>query len=191
LEKQESAQNFVDIIKKCLSWSIFQKRYGKIDDDIYKKFALKMWKNLVSTVWKRMPRRLRLEAIRLTQKKFTVSVVAVVLNEEGKILMLDHFLRPGASWALPGGFIEAGEQPEAAIKREIGEETTLRLENVRLLSVRTINSHVEILFRAEASGKPVPNSAEINAAGWFSLDEMPKETAEIQKQIVRKVLQEK
>ena len=138
-----------------------------------------------------MPRRLRLEAIRFTQKKFTVSVVAVVLNKEGKILLLDHFLRPGASWALPGGFIEAGEQPEAAIKREICEETTLRLENVKLLNVRTINSHIEILFRAEAEGKPVPNSGEINAAGWFTIDEMPLETAEIQKQIVRNVLSQK
>src|SRR5215213_6929682 len=99
-----------------------------------------MWKSIVSTVWKRMPRRLRLEAIRLTQKKFTVS--AVVVNEEGKVLLLDHFLRPGASWALPGGFIEAGEQPEAAIKREICEETTLRLENIKLLNIRTINSHI-------------------------------------------------
>lgn len=150
-----------------------------------------MLKTLVSTIWKRLPRRVRLEAIRLTQKKFTVSVVAVVLNEEGKILLLDHLLRPGASWALPGGFIEAGEPPEAAIKREICEETTLRLENVKLLNVRTINSHVEILFRAEASGKPVPKSNEINDAGWFSLDEMPTETAEFQKQIVRKVLSQK
>ena len=147
-----------------------------------------MWKSLIGGAWKRMPRRLRLEAVRLTQKKFTVSAVAVILNPEGKVLLLDHLLRPGAGWALPGGFIEANEQPEAAIKREIREETTLELENVRLLSVRTIGRHVEILFRAEASGKPVPNSAEINAAGWFSMDEMPSETSGVQKRIISEVL---
>jgi ADP-ribose pyrophosphatase YjhB (NUDIX family) len=161
------------------------------DDIVRKKFAFKMWKSLVSSVWKRLPPVFRLKAIRLTQKKFTVSAVAVVLNEEGKILLLDHFLRPGASWALPGGFIEAGEQPEAAIKREIREETTLRLENVRLMGVRTINSHVEILFRAEATGKPVPNSTEINAAGWFAMDEMPSETSGVQKRIISEVLNQK
>lgn len=150
-----------------------------------------MWKSLVSAVWKRMPRGLRLQAIRLTQKKFTVSVVAVVFNAEGKVLLLDHFLRPGASWALPGGFIEGGEQAEAAIKREIREETTLRLENVRLLHVRTIGSHVEILFRAEASGEPVPSSREINAAGWFWIDEVPEETSNLQKRIIREALSEK
>ena len=138
-----------------------------------------------------MPRALRLQAIRLTQKKFTVSAVAVVSNEEGKVLLLDHLLRPGAGWALPGGFIEGGEQAEAAIKREIREETTLQLENVRLLHVRTIGAHVEILFRAEASGKPVPNSAEIKAAGWFSPDDVPGETRGIQKRIIREVLEQK
>lgn len=138
-----------------------------------------------------MPRRLRQETIRLTQKKFTVSVVAVVINEAGKVLLLDHFLRPGAGWALPGGFMEAGEQPEAAIKRELREETTLELENVRLLSVRTINSHIEILFSAEATGEPQPNSHEINAAGWFSIDEMPAETSGIQRGIIREVLNQK
>lgn len=147
-----------------------------------------MWKSLVSGVWKRMPRAMRLQAVRLTQKKFTVSVVAVVLNEEGKVLILDHFLRPGASWALPGGFIEAGEQAEEAVKREIREETALELENVRLLKVRTIGSHVEILFRAEASGEPVPSSREINAAGWFALDELPAETSGVQKRIIGEVL---
>ena len=138
-----------------------------------------------------MPRALRVKAIRLTQKKFTVSVVAVVFNEEEKVLLLDHFLRPGASWALPGGFIEANEQAEAAIKREICEETALELRNVQLLHVRTIGSHIEILFRAEASGEPVPSSREINAAGWFLPDEAPEETSNIQKRIIREVLSRK
>ena len=150
-----------------------------------------MWKALVGGLWKRMPRALRLKAIRLTQKKFTVSVVAVVINDERKILLLDHLLRPGAGWALPGGFMEAGELPEAAVKREIREETSLELENVKLLNVRTINSHVEIVFSAEARGEAVPNSREINDAGWFSIDEMPAETSSIQRQIASEVLGQK
>jgi ADP-ribose pyrophosphatase YjhB (NUDIX family) len=167
---------------------LFSRNGRKIDEDNPEKFAFKMWKALIGSLWKWTPRRLRLETIRLTQKKFTVSAVAVVVNEAGKVLLLDHFLRPGASWALPGGFMEAGEQPEAAIKRELREETTLELKNVRLLSVRTINSHIEILFRAEAAGEPHPNSREINAAGWFSIEEMPAETSGLQKRIVTEVL---
>jgi ADP-ribose pyrophosphatase len=146
-----------------------------------------MWKSLIKKLWGATPRSFRLRLIRATQKKFTVSVVAIIQNEEKKILLLDHFLRPGASWALPGGFIEAGEQPVDAIKREIREEAALEIENVRLLFVRTINRHIEIYFRAEASGAPRPNSREIEAAGWFSPDEMP-EISRVQRQIVSEVL---
>jgi 8-oxo-dGTP diphosphatase len=146
-----------------------------------------MWKSLIRKVWQATPRGARQRIIRVTQKKFTVSVVAVIFNDEGKILLLDHLFRPGASWGLPGGFIETGEQPEPAIKREIFEETGLEIRNVELLLVRTINRHVEILFRAEASGEPRPNAREIEAAGWFSLDEMP-EISSVQRQIIRKVL---
>lgn len=147
-----------------------------------------MWKSLLKKVWKTTPRAWRLRLIRSTQKKFTVSVVAIIFNDEKKFLLLDHLLRPGASWALPGGFIEAGEQPEAAIKREIMEEAALEITNLKLLFVRTINRHIEILFRAEATGEPRPNSREIEAAGWFSFDEMP-EISKTQRQIIQKILQ--
>lgn len=150
-----------------------------------------MLKSLVGRAWKRTPRAMRLKIIRLTQKKFTASVVAVITDRSGKVLLLDHFLRPGAGWALPGGFMETGEQPEAAIRREIREETTLELENVRLLGVRTIGRHLEIVFRAEGRGRAHPNSREIKAAGWFAPDEFPAEFAEVQRHIVGEALRGK
>jgi ADP-ribose pyrophosphatase YjhB (NUDIX family) len=151
-----------------------------------------MWKILVSKAWQKIPRRARLQIIRATQKKFTVSVVAVITRaEDGRILLLDHFLRPGAGWALPGGFIEAGEQPEAAIRREIREETTLELENIKLARVRTIRRHIEIVFHAEARGEARPNSGEIKEARWFAHDEFPPEVAEAQKRIVEEALNQR
>jgi 8-oxo-dGTP diphosphatase len=147
-----------------------------------------MLKNLTSTLWKVTPRRLRLILIRLTQKKFTVSVVAVITNREGKILMLDHLLRPGASWALPGGFIEAGEQPEAALRREIREESALELKNVELILVRTISQHIEILFRAESEGEPRANSREIRDGGWFAVDSLPEGMSQVQRRLIERAL---
>ena len=93
---------------------------------------------LIGKIWKMLPRRLRLQIIRASQKKFTVSVGAVITDEAGKVLLLEHHLRPASGWGIPGGFVEHGEQPEAAIRRELREETGLELENVRLASVRTL-----------------------------------------------------
>lgn len=131
---------------------------------------------------------MRLRIIRATQEKFTVSVAAVITNERGEILLLNHVLRPFSSWGIPGGFVEAGEQPETAIRREIREETGLELTNIEMFRVRTIKRHVEIMFRAAATGDGEVKSREINALGWFGIGEMPDEMSRIQKSLIEEVL---
>jgi len=50
--------------------------------------------------------------------------VDVVIYTENKVLLIKRKNQPFAgSWALPGGFIDPGETPEAAAKRELKEET--------------------------------------------------------------------
>ena len=126
--------------------------------------------------------------MRLTQKTFTVSVGAIVTNEEGKVLLLDHVLRPASGWGMPGGFINHDEQPEAAIKRELCEEIGLEIESIELLQVRTIKRHVEILMRARGRGAGKVKSLEIKEVGWFAPDEMPEEMNRAQKQMIRRAL---
>lgn len=146
-----------------------------------------MLKKLVGFVWKFTPYFVRMHAIRLTQTKFTVSVAAVIFDSEGRVLLLEHILRPNWSWAIPGGFIENGEQPEAAVRREIKEETDLELENLRMIRVRTINRHVEILYAANAAGEIKLKTNEITDAGWFTLDEMPEKMSRAQKLLIAQV----
>jgi 8-oxo-dGTP diphosphatase len=142
----------------------------------------------IGDIWKRLPGRLRLAIIRATQKKFTASVAAIITNMDGKVLLLEHILRPGSGWGIPGGFMNRGEQPEAAIRREISEETGLELENLKFLRVRTINRHIEMLFRAETGGTPQVLSREIKGFGWFAVEAMPEEMSGVQKATVEKVL---
>ncbi len=150
-----------------------------------------MWKNIVGRAWRKTPSFFKSFAIRASQRKFTASVGAVIINPQGKVLLLDHVLRPGSGWGIPGGFMNHNEQPAEAIRRELREETGLEIENVELYSVRAGNRHIEILFRASADGEGLIKSLEINKIGWFEVCEIPPEMSRTQKQIIRRVLEVK
>jgi 8-oxo-dGTP pyrophosphatase MutT (NUDIX family) len=89
-----------------------------------------MLQKIIGKIWKTSPQIFRAYFVRLTQKTFTVSVGAIVTNDEGKVLLLDHVLRPGSGWGVPGGFINHNEQPAEAAKREICEEIGLEIDNL-------------------------------------------------------------
>ncbi len=140
-----------------------------------------MFKEIIGKIWKKTPRRVRLRIIRTTQKTFTVSAGAIVTNSKNEILLLDHVLRPKSGWGVPGGFMNYGEQPEQTVSREILEEVGLEITNIKMLRVRTIGRHIEILLSAEAEGEPEVLSREIKSAGWFAIDRLPAEMSAAQK----------
>ena len=149
-----------------------------------------MFKKLVAKIWRNLPPFVRMKLVRVSQKKFTASVAAIITNERREVLLLEHVLRPASGWGIPGGFMEHGEQPEQAICREIGEETGLKLENVRLYRARVLRRHIEFVFRAEAQGEARILSREIIQAGWFEIAKMPEKMSRTQKSLIEKVLSE-
>lgn len=147
-----------------------------------------MFRKELGFAWKILPPRLRLAIIRVTQQKFTVSAAAVISNESGEVLLLNHVLRPYSGWGLPGGFLTAGEQPEQAIRREIREETGIELRDLEMFRIRTLGRHVEMLFSAIAVGDPVVMSREILELGWFDIESMPEQMSGAQKNLIRERL---
>ncbi|HEX6125117.1 MAG TPA: NUDIX domain-containing protein [Pyrinomonadaceae bacterium] len=147
-----------------------------------------MLKKPIRFAWKILPPRLRLGIIRATQRKFTVSAAAIITNMKGEVLLLNHVLRPFSGWGLPGGFLSKGEQPEAAIRREIIEETGIELDELRMFRVRTLGRHVEILFAARTDGEPEVRSREILELGWFDIESMPEQMSSAQKKMIQEAV---
>ncbi|MEZ5346542.1 MAG: NUDIX hydrolase [Pyrinomonadaceae bacterium] len=133
-----------------------------------------MFRRIAEKIWWMMPYYFRIRTVRALQPKFTASVVGIITNEKGEILILDHYFRPKFCWGLPGGFLEANEAPESGIRREIKEETDLDLHDLILLRIRSTGSHLEIIFRARGSGEAKVNSTEIRDFGWFHPDRLPE-----------------
>lgn len=144
--------------------------------------------NLLGKFWKKTPKGVRRWLTRRVAASFTVSAAAVVTNQSGEVLLLDHLLRPKSGWGLPGGFVNAGEQPEDAVRREIREETGLELRDVQIVRVRTLDRHLEIIFRAVGVGDPQVMSREIIKLGWFDPEKMPGDMALDQQFIVQTTL---
>ena len=148
-----------------------------------------MWRKLLGKLWRVMPVWGRRTVIRATQPSFTVSAATVVINDAGRILLLNHLLRPASGWGVPGGFLNRGEQPEQTAEREIFEETGLQVSNLKMFCVKTVNSHVEFWFIGRANGKAQAKSREILEARWFTLAEIPMEMSRKERRMIEQALQ--
>lgn len=135
-----------------------------------------------------MPPSARRRITRMSQRKFTASVAGIITNENGEILLLNHLMRPGSGWGLPGGFIEFGEQPDAAFRRELQEETGIELRDISIYRCRTLKRHIEIIFIATAVGEAEVKSREIIELEWFEVENIPSEMSLDQQFLIHKVL---
>jgi mutator protein MutT len=151
-----------------------------------------MLKDFLGKIWRRAPRAVRRLTTRFTQTRFTVTAAGIILDENNRVLLLKHRFRSDGGWGIPGGFIDAGEQPEEALRRELREEVGLEIEDVRLYTTRTFKTvkQLEVLFRARAKGSALPQSIEISKAEWFSVEQLPAELPQGQQRLIRDALKD-
>jgi 8-oxo-dGTP diphosphatase len=113
----------------------------------------------------------------------TADVVAVTDGEPTRVLLIRRGIDPFAGrWALPGGFVDEGELPEDAARRELAEETGLRHEGpLRIVGVYgepgrdprgwTVSAVYLAVVRGVARVEAADDAAE---ARWWPIEELPK-----------------
>ncbi|HEU4964105.1 MAG TPA: NUDIX domain-containing protein [Bacilli bacterium] len=122
-----------------------------------------------------------------TRPVILVGAVCAVLDDAGRLLLQRR--TEGGGWGLPGGLMELGESGEETARREVEEETGLRLGELRMIDVFSGPEYyvkmrhgdefysVTIAYAAqarEASGELVADPAESLELRYFPLDELPQ-----------------
>lgn len=151
---------------------------------------LGMIHKIAGSLWKIAPRWTRRLITRTSQAKFTVSAGVIMMNSRKEILLLDHHIRPGSGWGIPGGFIDHGEQPEAGAAREVLEETGIGVAALELVSCTTRRGHLEFLFRTRSDETPSIDGREIKRAGWFRPEAFPEGMNQIHRERIVSAIQD-
>ena len=149
-----------------------------------------MFTNILGAIWKYTPGTIRRRMVRMGQSRFTVTTGAMLFDDDGRILLLEHVFRPDSGWGIPGGFLCRSEQPQDGLRRELREEVSIELDEVEFLFARTLPRprQVELYFRARVIGEPKPSSFEIKKAQWFTLNELPEELSNDQRRLIQRAI---
>jgi 8-oxo-dGTP diphosphatase len=105
----------------------------------------------------------------------TVLVAAAVLIEQSRVLLTQR--RAGThlagAWEFPGGKVEPGEDPRAALRRELAEELGIDAVAGEIVEVtfhryeETGNAVLLLFFEAtRAAGSPDPRALDVAAFRW-------------------------
>ncbi len=100
------------------------------------------------------------------------SVTAVVTDDDGRVLLLwrHRFITGSWGWEVPAGWADDGEDLDAAIRREIEEETGYRPRAVReMLSYNALSGISDMRFTAFAASEPISWGHRLTGAspaGW-------------------------
>lgn len=100
------------------------------------------------------------------------SVTGVVIRE-GKVLLARHTYGAGKGRLIvPGGYVEQGETPQDAVRREIWEETGVRAEPGPVIGIRFNMNDWYVAFVAEyVEGQAHSDGDENSEVVWMDTEE--------------------
>ncbi|WP_406112339.1 NUDIX hydrolase [Kitasatospora purpeofusca] len=116
---------------------------------------------------------------RSTMPLHSVSVAGVVVREDGRVLAIRR--ADNGTWEPPGGVLEVTEAVEDGVRREVFEETGIKVGVERLTGVYKNVSRgiVALVFRCRPESGSERLSEESTAVAWLTPAEVSDRMAEV------------
>ncbi|GGU97082.1 NUDIX hydrolase [Actinomadura cremea] len=110
----------------------------------------------------------------MPDSRHSVSVAGVVLDDQGRALLIQR--RDNGRWEAPGGVLERDEDIITGVRREVQEETGLRVTPISLTGVykNMSRSIVALVFRCEVEDGSLTLSDESKAFCWATEGDVRK-----------------
>ena len=102
--------------------------------------------------------------------------IIVAVEKDGKLLMGHGANFPPGRFSVLAGFVEPGESLEECVRREVYEETKIRVKNIKYFGSQPwpFPRSLMLGFNAEwESGEIEVDGLEVTQASWFAPDEIP------------------
>ena len=131
---------------------------SKLSGHRAERILLWLWKVLPLPKW------LRRWYLERTHPRFLVGVMALIKDDRGRVLILEHTYRREHPWGLPGGYLQNREEPAQGLRREVVEETGLDVEvGAVLMAALFTPFQLDLLYHARIIGGTMRATPEVKS----------------------------
>jgi ADP-ribose pyrophosphatase YjhB (NUDIX family) len=141
-----------------------------------------------------------LRALVGTRPLILAGVAVLIIDRHNRFLMVQS----DQQWKLPGGFIELGESAEEACRREIWEETGVRIGHLELIGVLSGKEYFTKLANGDEyfpitiayvtqdirSGQPKPDKIETQKVQFFQWPAVPHHLSKRDQEIFERFMKQ-
>ncbi|MBU0579691.1 MAG: NUDIX domain-containing protein [Candidatus Margulisbacteria bacterium] len=126
-------------------------------------------------------------------KPIEIGVRAILIKDNKVVLVKPKYKKV---WNIPGGGLKRGETPEKAVRREVWEETQVKMNNLDLIGIYTNftegkTDNIIVFFCDDFMMKGDEFSWEIEEKRFFKLNNLPNNFNKGAKRRLEEILTEK